>query len=152
MKPFSVGLMVAHHPLRAWGHGWSWTRDQRLHTDSGGHRAMRSCRTLVLGWGSAVWGPWGPAEVGWGLWEPVWRPMASGSQTLRHPRHQWMPWKSWQRSGGPRAGSSLGWRGKWGGECTSWVPIGGESPWLAWQTVWLGGNPGWEHWEASAGN
>jgi hypothetical protein len=66
----------------------------------------------------------GTAGVGSSVCGPAQRPGMSGSLTLGHPRCCWVPWKNWEWSGGPWAGSSPGLKGK-GGVGLAWW-----SPWL----------------------
>jgi hypothetical protein len=64
----------------------------------GGEHSLRSLGTARVGWGGGVPGP--PRK-----------PRTSGSQTLGHSRHWWIPRKSWEGGEGPQGGSGPAERG-----------------------------------------
>jgi hypothetical protein len=93
------------------------------------------------GWGCPVWGPHRTCRGSW----PAQRPRTTDSQALRYRSHScWMLRKSWEQSGGLRAGSSPGRREKGrkraptGSHLDKRESLACLSVGLAWWWLWLG--------------
>lgn len=128
-------LWVKWWPMSAWvlGHSVRWDVGVLIAHPTptlSGHQAVRSRGTLLRGWGSIVWGPWGLSEL------------AHGSPDLHGGRGWQVLWllgttdtagcfeRAESRVEGWGAGSSLEPKGKGGGGLSDWVLRGGERPWL----------------------
>lgn len=122
----------------------------------GRHWAMWSLGTLLCGWVKncslrSLWSCWSWLVVA----RPTRRLNKLGFQNLGQLRHGWMLLKSWERSEGQRAESSVWSKGKGLEEGSDWVSQGervlGLLGLLRW-VAWLGGFHGWEGREASCRN